>query len=175
MKIIIDSREQKPYVFKDHETITQKLETGDYSIQGYEDKICIERKSLVDAYGTIGRGRKRFINELERMKNFDLAIIMIESSLHEFLKYPENYNRELQRKCRINHNIDYEKKMMKMNPVSAINSLFAWCIRYKVVPFFCSNRRYGNIAALRFLEKYYKENHNRQQTDTRRTPDNEGG
>ena len=46
MKIIVDTREQKPYVFENQ--IIKKLEIGDYSVEGHEDCFCIERKSKAD-------------------------------------------------------------------------------------------------------------------------------
>ena len=44
LKIIIDTREQKPWEFPGHTTAVQKLDTGDYSVEGLEDILCIERK-----------------------------------------------------------------------------------------------------------------------------------
>jgi len=60
MQIIVDTREQSPYSFATitppPETIRATLKTGDYSLAGYENKITIERKSLIDAFGTFGEG-----------------------------------------------------------------------------------------------------------------------
>ena len=55
MKVVIDTREQLPYEFED--SITRTLQTGDYSIFGYEDQITVERKTKADAYGTIGKAK----------------------------------------------------------------------------------------------------------------------
>ena len=46
-KIIIDTREQQPWVFEDYTTANEKLDTGDYSIEGMEDLLCIERKHSI--------------------------------------------------------------------------------------------------------------------------------
>ncbi|MCF6147295.1 MAG: hypothetical protein E3K37_01405 [Candidatus Kuenenia sp.] len=133
--IIIDTRESLPYEFPDVKTVTRKLDAGDYSIEGYETRITIERKTLADAYGTIGQGRKRFINELERFKNYEYAAIVIESDLKNFLQ-PPPYS--------------------KLNPKSAINSLLMWSIRYKTYVFFAHDRNYGMTLTLRLLEKFRK-------------------
>ena len=61
-------------------TQRRTLPTGDYSIVGYENKTCIERKSLEDLYQTLGKGRERFIRELERMQTMDYSAVVIESS-----------------------------------------------------------------------------------------------
>jgi len=36
--IIVDTREQKPWSFEHHATANHKLDTGDYSIEGYNRK-----------------------------------------------------------------------------------------------------------------------------------------
>ena len=77
-KIIVDSREQKPLWKKN--IIVKKLNIGDYSIEGYENKISIERKSLGDLFGTLGKGNKRFKKELEKSKEYDYFAIVIEGS-----------------------------------------------------------------------------------------------
>lgn len=132
--IAIDTREQKPYKF-DHPSVVTSLKTGDYSIVGFENKICVERKSKQDAYGTIGNGRARFERELKRMVWFDYAAIVIECSLKNFLT-PPVYS--------------------ALHPNSAINSLVSWSIRYGVHVFFCHNRRYASALTFRILEKYWR-------------------
>jgi len=62
-------------------TIVQKLDTGDYSVVGYEDLICIERK---DDYGELWvnySNRATFEEEMERMSNIKYRYILIESIL----------------------------------------------------------------------------------------------
>ena len=44
IKIIVDTREQQPWDFEFHETAKAKLDTGDYSVEGLENILCIERK-----------------------------------------------------------------------------------------------------------------------------------
>jgi len=62
--------------------LTQKrtLQTGDYSIVGCEDRICVERKSLEDLYQTLGQERERFMRELERMQTMECSAVVIEAS-----------------------------------------------------------------------------------------------
>ena len=134
MKVVIDTREQLPYEFED--SITRTLQTGDYSLFGYEDQITVERKTKADAYGTIGRGRTRFIKELERLSEIDYSAIVVEASLSNFIKPP---------------------RFSQLNPKSALNSLLAWSIRYRVFIFFADNRVMGNLLTLRILERYWKK------------------
>ena len=134
MKVVIDTREQLPYEFED--SITRTLQTGDYSLFGYEDQITVERKTKADAYGTIGKGRTRFIKELERLREIDYSAIVVEASLSNFIEPP---------------------RFSQLNPKSAINSLLAWSIRYGVHIYFADNRMMGNLLTLRILERYWKK------------------
>ena len=77
-KIIIDTREQKPWAFENSEVKT--LKTGDYSIENYEDCIAVERKSLADFVGSISKNRKRFYAELERARSIQHFMIIVEGS-----------------------------------------------------------------------------------------------
>lgn len=76
--IIVDTREQKP-LFK-NQVINKKLDTGDYSIEGYEDKIAIERKSPTDLYGTLTHGHERFKKELQRSQTLEYFVIIVDAS-----------------------------------------------------------------------------------------------
>jgi len=81
--IIEDSREQNPLSFdgfRDVNVVRQGLKTGDYSIQGYEDRVCFERKAIGDAVSTLINGHTRFLKEMERMRDFEANYILIERS-----------------------------------------------------------------------------------------------
>lgn len=131
--IVIDTREQKPYRFPN--SIIKSLKTGDYSIEGLEDRVTVERKTKIDAYGTFSNGRQRFLKELQRLADFDYPAIVIESSVKDFLVTP---------------------KFSKMNPRSAISSILAWSVKYKIHVFFTDNRLMGNAVTAKILEKYWK-------------------
>jgi ERCC4-type nuclease len=66
-QIIIDSREQQPLI-KSVYVRREKLDEGDYNIDGLKDFIVIERKSPGDLYGSIVQGHKRFVDEILRSK-----------------------------------------------------------------------------------------------------------
>jgi ERCC4-type nuclease len=81
--IIEDSREQNPLLFdgfRDVDVVRQGLKTGDYSVQGYENRICFERKATGDAVSTLINGHVRFLKEMERMRDFEANYILIEHS-----------------------------------------------------------------------------------------------
>ena len=79
--LILDTREQDGLdfsKFRDVDVARQGLKTGDYSIQGYENAICFERKSVQDLVGTLIGGHERFLREMERMTNFEIKYILVE-------------------------------------------------------------------------------------------------
>lgn len=62
---------------------TRKLDTGDYSLKGYEHLIMIERKTLTDLWGTLTFGRERFIKEMDRALSYPIRFLVIEGTLKD--------------------------------------------------------------------------------------------
>lgn len=94
--VVRDSREQNGhgYIFSDIpgcETVTAKLECGDYSIQGKEDVVCIERKKTVSELAT-NIHQDRFYRELERMQTYKWRYILCEFSLYDLINFPKGAN-----------------------------------------------------------------------------------
>ena len=99
--IIKDTREQEGYTFEPSSSryhkcngmVERKLDTGDYSLEGLEDKVCIERKaSVVELANNIGHDMVRFTNEIERMKSFPHRFMIFEFSLSDVMDFPERSN-----------------------------------------------------------------------------------
>ena len=95
MIILYDSREKHPYSsFCDKfgnylECRKVKLDTGDYSIEGLENILVIERKgSLVEFANNIMQDR--FDKELERIQSFPFRYIILEFDMDEVMGYPFN-------------------------------------------------------------------------------------
>lgn len=92
--LVIDSREQDGLFRKPPKgllMVRDTLPSGDYSIRGFENIIAVERKGLNDFYGSIGNGRDRFKRELERLKSYDWAGLMIEAEEHTVLSASSMY------------------------------------------------------------------------------------
>jgi len=134
MKIIVDTREQLPYKFKDSEVGT--IPIADYSACGLENYIAIERKELNDLIGCLTTGRERFEKELHKSMALDYMALVIEASLSDIVngRYRSN-----------------------MNPKSAIQSLLAFSVRYRLPIFFAENREYGQRITESLLTKYAHE------------------
>jgi DNA excision repair protein ERCC-4 len=131
--VAIDTREQRPYRFA--ASVVKTLATGDYSIEGLEDRISIERKSKADAYSSLGLDRPRFQREMERLAEFEYGAVVIESSLRGFLLPPD---------------------FSELHPRSAVGSLLAWSVRYGVHVFFAGDRPHGNALTAHLLEKFWR-------------------
>ena len=80
---IIDTREQLPLDLAPLRTEPGTLPTGDYSLRGLEHLVCIERKSLDDLLGCVGRDRERFERELMRMMAYPVRVLLVESTWGE--------------------------------------------------------------------------------------------
>lgn len=135
MKILTDTREQLPYKF---ETPTEvgTVPVGDYSIAGLENHIAVERKELNDLIGCLTNGRERFEKELFKAKALDYFALVIEASLSDLIN---------------------GRYRSDMNPKSAIQSLLAFSIRYRLPIWFCENRKYGARVTESLLLKYARE------------------
>ena len=84
-RIIIDTREQEPYEFE-CATQRRKLDAGDYSVQGLEELVAVERKSLKDFTGTVIHDFTRFAAELQKLSKLDAACVVVEADLDDVLR-----------------------------------------------------------------------------------------
>jgi len=133
--VIVDSREQKPYTF-DLPTVVQGLKCGDYSVQGYEGQISIERKSTDDLIGSISTGRPRFERELQRGQDLEYFALVVEASLQD---------------------LAMGRYTSRMNPRSVVQTLVAFSVRYRLPIWFSGSRGYAARITESLLLKYMRE------------------
>ncbi len=91
--VLIDTREKQPY------SLAQRhpnwigglkfaaLKTGDYSIEGMEDLLALERKTMTDAIQSTMANRARFIRSCERLAVFRWKAILIEASYEQMKSF----------------------------------------------------------------------------------------
>ncbi len=77
---IVDTREQLPLDLTPLHTVAGTLSTGDYSVQGLEHVVAIERKSLPDLLGCVGQHRERFDREVQRLLAYPTRAIVVEAT-----------------------------------------------------------------------------------------------
>ncbi len=134
--ILVDSREQKPYTFKDNlcDVRESTLVTGDYSVEHLEDYITIERKELSDIIGCITKGRKRFKAELHRMQSYKGKAVIIEADFQDIVS--GNYR-------------------SKVKPYSVLSSIAAWTTEYNVPFIFAGNRKNAEDMTYYILKNFH--------------------
>jgi len=147
--VAVDSREKLPYSFtglhadaKQHNrpleirTEWQSLKTGDYAILGLEHRFTVERKSKTDLFGTLGKGRPRFVNEMKRLAALPTSAVVVEASWHDVLCNPPDASR--------------------LNVKTIHRTVIAWQFKYPHVHWhFMGDRRLAEITTFRLLEKFY--------------------
>lgn len=123
---IIDSREQMPLDLSPLSTITSTLPTGDYSVRGLEHHVCIERKSLDDMLGCVGRDRDRFDREIQRMLAYPIRVLLVEATWQQ---------------------IEMGQWRSKVTSSQAMGSLIGWAARGIQVELVGDHDRAGRFAS----------------------------
>lgn len=93
MIIITDSREQLPYWRNNRQTLI----VGDYTTKKLYNRFHIERKSLVDLYGTLTSGNQRFKYELFRAAYAQIKLeVYVEGTYEDFInkRFPKGDERK---------------------------------------------------------------------------------
>lgn len=139
--VIRDSREQTPADLTPMKMITGTLVTGDYSIRGLESLVSIERKTLQDLIGCVGRERERFEREIQRLRAYETRALFIDGSLDDMRQ---------------------GKYRGAVHPNSAIGSVMGW-MQTGLPVMFCNDTATMNDLMRRFLyitaQRYYKKVH----------------
>jgi DNA-directed RNA polymerase beta subunit len=146
--IVRDTREKKPWDFSKDDKfegqIDATLKTGDYSIEGYEDVIVVERKkSPNELIANFTTDKERIYKEIERLKSFKFAAIVIECNLAELLN-PDNY--VIASKGR------WKNKMAV--PAIVIKSLLDIMVKHGIMVIFAGRKGQGITSGL--LREAYK-------------------
>lgn len=145
--VVKDTREQEGYFFNEFNTckgmVERKLDTGDYSIDGLEDKICIERKGCIEELAVnLGQKKHAFLDEIERMKTFDHKFLILEFSLEDLLKFPDE--------SRIP---DKNKSSLKITGKYILKCLMEFQIYDGVQVVFCGNKHNAFLLVSSLLKR----------------------
>lgn len=148
MIIIIDTREKKPlsFEFYNAKTVTKKLDTGDYSLIGYEKDICIERKmSISELYINFFKDYFRFRKELERMKYYQYKYVVCEFPYFHISSFP-SYGIPSKNISSLNFNSEHI-----MNKIEHIKN------KYGVEFVFCKDRVEATDKIFEILKDFYDQ------------------
>ena len=146
MKILIDTNEKQPWLFAayDVETALKNMNTGDYTIEGMEKLLCIERKASVAEVAS-NITKPRFINELERMCDFQYRYLILEFDYRHIDDFPEGAGIP-----------SYLKNKIKVKSPFIIKSLSKIMTKYNIHIIPCSNRIYAEHVAYSIMKETYE-------------------
>jgi ERCC4-type nuclease len=146
--ILVDGREKAPFTFTAIQADADRgyrplaiarqwahLETGDYTIEGMEDLVAVERKSLEDLYSTLGQHRQRFEREMQRLAAMEHAAVVIEADWWRILQRPPPQS--------------------KLLPKTVFRTALSWAEKYGVHWLAMPDRRMAEITTFRVLECFY--------------------
>ena len=157
--IAVDTREQQPFSFQGIvlgktqylvKQVRKGLPTGD-SLDGYEDRIVVERKSSEDLINSCVAGHERFEREHERMMEIlwnndqpglagnGFACVVCEGSLADIYDGLMTEGRWRQAE-------------------TLLGTAASWGQKYGVPWLFAGTRRMAEVLTFRVLLKWWKEN-----------------
>ncbi len=144
IKIIIDTREQQPWSFDFNEIAVAKLDTGDYSVEGLEDILCIERKKSVSEIAN-NIVESRYKDWTKRMSKYKHKFLMLEFDLDEVFRYPRiaSVPKKLWEKIRV-------------SPKFIIKCIIELQVYYGIHVVFCGDHENAQRLALSIMKKVYQ-------------------
>lgn len=144
-RIIQDTREKNAINlnFYGYEIVVAKLDVGDYTVQGMEKELFIERKaSTGELSNNLGKSRDTFFRELERAKDIPNKFIVCEFSYDDILVFPENSNIPA-----------YKRQYIKMNPGFLLKSIRDIEEIYDITFCFCGSRAKATAKIIEIIEE----------------------
>jgi ERCC4-type nuclease len=87
--VLVDTREQQPFALHANHPNwiggerRVALKTGDYTVEGMEHLLCLERKNLADLVACTVTYRRRFLAVCDRLARFPWKAILIEATLED--------------------------------------------------------------------------------------------
>tara|TARA_Y100000296_G_scaffold21208_1_gene25110 strand:+ start:5681 stop:6178 length:498 start_codon:yes stop_codon:yes gene_type:complete len=154
--VIKDTREQDGWTFSEYDKCSgmevDTLDTGDYTLKGFEEVVCIERKGCTSEIAmNLGRKKAPFQAEMERMKDYPFSFIVCEFSMDDLLRYPD--------KSRVPYKA---RSKVKVTGKYLLKCVIEFQIWYNTKILFCDNRKNGFIVCnsifKRLNEKFHGKN-----------------
>ena len=136
--IVVDTREQEAYSFDPERVavVRRALPAGDYSLEGFESEIAVERKTLDDLVATVIRSRDRFRRELKRLRKHKAACIVVEADLAGVVAGCYHSG---------------------AHPSAVLGAVVSIVIDYGVPVFFCSDRQVARLFTECYLLRFHRK------------------
>lgn len=111
LKVFEDTREQQPLKFKNIESISLKLDFGDYTASSDNySYVYVDRKAENDFKGTMSQGFERFCRELDRVREFGAYLYIIVES--DFRQIYMNNNLPFNKKVNLSYTWENMRKII---------------------------------------------------------------
>ena len=136
-RIVIDTREKAEYTFR-CATVRKKLDAGDYSVEGLEREVAVERKSLADFVHTVIHALPRFVAELEKLARMPAACIVVEANLDHVLRGRA------------------AETLRSVAPAAVLGAALRITLRYRVPVFWCGSRQAACVFTEGFLRTFVR-------------------
>jgi ERCC4-type nuclease len=149
--IIVDTREQQPWEFGLHSTAKRKLDTGDYSIEGLEHILAIERKKSVSEIAN-NITESRFKDVLQRLGNIQYKFMLFEFELEDVYNFPVGS--------------DIPKKLwdkIKISPKYLLKYLTELQLNYGIHILYCGDASNAEKMAVSIMKRVYEKHGGNQQ------------
>ena len=137
-RIIVDTREQAEYTF-DCSVLRRKLDAGDYSVQGYEHRVAVERKSLADFVHTVIHHFDRFAVELDKLAGMEAASIVVEADLDAVLRG------------------QHAETLRSVAPTAILGIATHIGLRWRIPVFWCGSRQAARAFTDAFLRAFVRQ------------------
>lgn len=147
MVVIEDTREKLPWNFQIFGCSQErtKVDTGDYTLLGYEDKITIDRKkSISELYTNFFKGYVRFKKEILRMAGME-AYVLCEFPYSDIINFPGSM-------CLSKFKTD-EIKYTSQHIIDRIEKFEGCGVRF----LFCEDRGSAEREAYKILKEFYEK------------------
>lgn len=143
--IIIDTREQTPWEFGYHDTAKQKLDTGDYSMVGFENIVAVERKKSVSELAT-NLSESRFEDVLDRLSSIKHPYMIFEFDIDDVYAFPVGS--------------DIPKRMWDKLRISGnyiIKRLIEIQLKYNIQVIFCGDASNAERFTVSLMKRIYEQ------------------
>ena len=129
MVVIIDTREQQknplflPRPPKGLTVVRDKLDVGDYSIRGFENKFMVEKKNINDLFSSIGSSKEnheQFRARVEKMSHAEFSALIVQASEERLLDW---------------------QWFTKVHPATVRGTLAKWEVEFDLHIAYCNSKR----------------------------------
>ena len=148
-RLLVDTREQRPYLFSDKYYLQHGLEgidkkalvVGDYTIEDIRHQVAIERKQLGEYLICLGTDRRRFEAEVVRATELGIMLFCIIEGTNNW-----SNDKEVQ-----------QATGSRLTLASIHGTEASWSTRYNYRVFYCGSRTAAEMRCFNLLLYFYKK------------------